>query len=85
MLAAGFFLMCFAGASIDVVSIAYGYGFDQFDRMTSVSPCDLTLIELMTEFTLPVTFVFGSFLAAGGFSGWLLIERQKTDDYRLLV
>ncbi|MEJ5083738.1 MULTISPECIES: hypothetical protein [unclassified Ochrobactrum] len=53
--------------------------------MTSVSPCDLTLIELMTEFTLPVTFVFGLFLAAGGFSGWLLIERQKTDDYRLLV
>jgi hypothetical protein len=77
--------MCFAGASIDVFSIVYGYGFDQFDMMTPVFLRDLTLIELMTEFTLPVTFVFGLFLAAGGFSGWLLIERQKTDDYRLLV
>lgn len=85
MQAAGLLLVCFAVASIDVVSIVYGYGFDQFDMITSVSPDDLALIELMTEFTLPATFVFGLFLVAGGFSGWLLIERQKTDDYRLLA
>lgn len=83
IMAAGLMLMLLSAISIDVVSVAYGYGFDQFDMVTSISVGDLSLIELMTEFTMPIAFICGVFLAAGGFSGWMLIERQKAADCRL--
>lgn len=85
MLAAGLLLMCLSAVSIDVVSVAYGYGFERFNMSTELSFVDLSTIEKMSEFTLPVAFIIGVFLAAGGMSGWLLIERQNTADYRLLA
>lgn len=78
-------MMVSSAFSIEMVSVAYGLDVDEFDLATEMMVGDITLFELMTEFTLPLAFICGVFLAAGGFSGWLLIERQKTDDYRLLV
>lgn len=78
MLAAGLLLMVSSAFSIELISVAYGYDVDEFDLATEMMVGDLTLFELMTEFTLPLAFICGAFLAAGGMSGWLLFNGRNS-------
>lgn len=78
MLAAGILLMVSSAFSIELVSAVYGFDVDGFDFVTEMMVGDLTLFELMTEFTLPLAFICGVFLAAGGMSGWLLFNGQNS-------
>lgn len=78
MLAAGLLMMVLSAFSIEMVSAAYGFDFDEFDLATEMMVGDISVFELLTEFTLPLSFIFGVFLAAGGFSGWLLFYGQNS-------
>ncbi|WP_273728874.1 hypothetical protein [Brucella gallinifaecis] len=78
MLAAGLLLMISSAVSVELVSAAYGFDFSNFDLATEMSLEDLTVFEMMTEFTLPIAFICGIFLAAGGMSGWLLFDGRNS-------
>lgn len=78
MLAAGLVMMVSSVLSIELVSAAYGFDFDVFDLVTEMTGGRISVFELMTEYTLPLSFIFGAFLAAGGVSGWLLFNRQNS-------
>lgn len=78
ILAAGLLMMISSAFSIEMVSAAYGYDVDEFDLATEIMVGDISIFELMTEFTLPLAFIIGAFLAAGGMSGWLLFNGQNS-------
>ncbi|OYR12223.1 putative membrane protein [Brucella thiophenivorans] len=42
-------------------------------------------MEMMCEFTLPVTFIIGVFMAARGISGWLLLYSKHSVNFAEVV
>ncbi|WP_094509197.1 hypothetical protein [Brucella thiophenivorans] len=78
-------LVCASAISIEILSLSYGYGSSEFDLMTELNIGDLTFLEMMCEFTLPVTFIIGVFMAARGISGWLLLYSKHSVNFAEVV